>query len=122
MDPQPAIKFAAAEKVPLGIARHSLSGPIHLFEAIAEIPAVILKRSAEKYQITSGRRDARNRLQTLVRANVRFGSKADISRRKGNVRFTPIATLIAFFGMSALGHKADIGVIRSPRRRDLATV
>jgi hypothetical protein len=37
MDPQPAIKFAAAEKVPRGIARHSLAGPIHLFEAIAEI-------------------------------------------------------------------------------------
>jgi hypothetical protein len=27
---------------------------------------------------------------------------------KRHVRFTPIATLIAFFGMPALGHKADI--------------
>ena len=38
MEPQPAIKFADAQNVPRGgIARYSLAGPIHLFEAIAEI-------------------------------------------------------------------------------------
>src|SRR5262245_29215771 len=39
------------------------------------------------------------------RPDVRFGSKADICTAPAHVRFTPIATLIAFFGVSPLGQK-----------------
>ena len=36
---------------------------------------------------------ARNQLQTLVRANVRFGSKADMCSANSHVRFTPKADM-----------------------------
>src|SRR5262245_18259038 len=38
-------------------------------------------------------------------AHVRFGSKADMCTARSHVRFPPIATSIAFFGMSALCKK-----------------
>jgi hypothetical protein len=41
----------------------------------------------------------------LIRYNVRFGSQADMCAAKSHVRFTPIATTIAHFDMSAMGQK-----------------
>jgi hypothetical protein len=82
MEPH-ATKFADAEKVPrIVLPVVPLAGPIHLFEAIAENAGSHQpsRKGALNNQITTGRRGvmARNRLQTLVSANVRFGSKADI--------------------------------------------
>src|SRR6516164_11097099 len=60
--------------------------------------------------------------------DVRFGSKADIRGRLGNVRFTPKSGhCIAPQRMSALCHKetfrvaVESGAIRSPRRRAIAS-
>jgi hypothetical protein len=67
---------------------------------------------------------ARNRLQALVSANVRFGSKADICGAPTHVRFTPISDRESGFpqpAMSASPPKADMcGAARDVRFRPIA--
>ena len=49
-----------------------------------------------------------NRAQRLVRANVRFGSKADMCSAKGHVRFTPKADMCGATGDVRFVPKADM--------------
>jgi hypothetical protein len=134
-----ATKFADAEKVPrfvLPVVRWQ-GQSVYLMQLQKMPSSAISKRSAEQsdYDRTA-RVMARNRLQALVSANVRFGSKADICSAKGHVRFIPISDRESRFPqkiMSALPPKADMcgaladvcfgpiadidASIRSPRRR-----
>jgi hypothetical protein len=75
----------------------------------------VASSASDQARQTGSQAVRRTTLPCRREADVRYGSKADISARLGDVRLCPQKrTLIERVGMSALGVKADVVSIGAP--------